>query len=71
MERRAGRRPGSARRPAIASREQIIALGHLLATWVIWECRMREIARRPWAVIDGEVVTQEVVYHSPDDIRDL
>lgn len=50
--------------PAIAH-----AASHL-AAWVKEQCRMREIVRRPYAVIGGEVLPlTDVVYHQPEAMR--
>ena len=40
--------------------------GSFVAAWVVEQLRMRAIVRRPWAVIEGKVVTRDVVYHDPD-----
>jgi hypothetical protein len=51
--------------PEIAS-----AAGKYLAAWVIDQCRIREIVRRPFAIIEGQIVpVDHVVYHCPEAMK--
>ena len=47
--------------------EIVESAANYLLSWAIDQCRLREIVRRPFAVIDGEVVP--VVYHCPEAMK--
>ena len=42
--------------------------GRILFEWAVDQVRLRNIVRRPYAVIDGKVTT-DVVYHRPEDMK--
>lgn len=45
------------------------ALVWVIKEWLKWEMDMRSRVHRPWAVMGGEVTTQDVVFHDPDAMR--
>jgi len=42
--------------------------GRILFEWAVDQVRLRNIVRRPYAVIDGKLST-DVVYHCPEAMR--
>jgi len=54
----------------VADRATIEAAGRVFVRWVVWELDLRMKARRPFAIIDGEVLdSTAVIYHCPEAIR--
>jgi hypothetical protein len=46
------------------------AAGRLVVTWAILQARLRDIVRRPYAVVDNKVrPLTDVVYRAPEAMR--
>ncbi len=61
---------GATRRGAGPVKVEMDIAGRYLAAWAERQVQLREIVRRPYAVIDGRVrPLSEVVFHDPDAMR--